>query len=63
MKYSPIVGMKTKMKAAITPGTESGRVTFRNDCQRLAPRSADASRSRRSSESSEAKIGRATNGM
>ena len=54
--------MKTNRNAAITPGSESGSVTRRNVCQRLAPRSVAASSSRRSRLSSETKIGSATNG-
>src|SRR5205823_9731305 len=59
---SPSVGTKTKKKAAITPGMESGSVTLRNERSRLAPRSLAASSKRRSRVSSETKIGSATNG-
>src|SRR5204862_1543690 len=59
---SPTVGMKTKKNPAATPGRLSGRVTRRNACQRLAPRSHAASSRRRSRVSSETKIGSATKG-
>src|SRR5205807_10198750 len=59
---SPSVGMKTKRKAATSPGTDSGSVTRRNACHRLAPRSLAASSKRRSRLSSETKLGKATNG-
>src|SRR5919109_707453 len=60
--YSPIVGMKTNAKAAITPGMDSGSVTVRKVVHRPAPRSVEASSSDRSIVSRDTKIGRATNG-
>ena len=54
--------MKTNRNAATTPGSESGKVTRRKACQRLAPRSVAASNSRRSRLSSVTKMGSATNG-
>jgi hypothetical protein len=54
--------MNTNRNAANTPGAESGSVTRKNACQRLAPRSVAASSSRRSRLSSETKIGSATKG-
>ncbi len=54
--------MNTKKNAAITPGSDSGRVIVQNARNRLAPRSLAASSSRRSRLSSETKIGSATNG-
>ncbi len=44
------------------PGRVSGSVTRRNACHRVAPRSLAASSRRVSSDSSETKIGSATNG-
>jgi hypothetical protein len=54
--------MKTNRNAAMIPGRESGSVTRRKACSRLAPRSLAASSRRRSRLSSETKIGSATNG-
>ncbi len=59
---SPTVGMNTNRNAATIPGRLSGRVTRRNACNRVAPRSLAASSRRVSSDSSETKIGSATNG-
>ena len=60
--YSPIVGMNTKMKPAITPGIDSGNVTVQNIRHRDAPRSDPASSRCSSIPSSVTKIGSATNG-
>ena len=60
---SPVVGMSTKTKPAITPGRLSGSVTRQNVAARLAPRSAAASWSRWSMFSSTTKIGSETNGI
>src|SRR4029079_13995850 len=59
---SPTFGMNTNRNAANTPGTDNGSVTRRNACHRVEPRSAAASSRRRSIDSSDTKIGSATNG-
>ena len=59
---SPVVGISTNTKPAITPGMLSGKVTRRNAVSRDAPRSCAASISERSMVSSTTNIGTATNG-
>ena len=49
IRYSPISRMNTSIEPVATPGSESGSVTCRKVRQGVAPRSADASSSRRSS--------------
>ena len=34
MTYSPVAGMNTSSEPAMMPGSDSGRVTSRNTCQR-----------------------------
>ena len=43
MTNSPIAGTKTSMKPAITPGIESGSVTWKKVAIGRPPRSAEAS--------------------
>src|ERR1700722_15667062 len=57
MTNSPTAGMKTNMEPAITPGSDSGRVTSRKARHGGEPKSADASSKVESSFSSVANRG------
>jgi hypothetical protein len=59
---SPAAGTNVRIAAATIPGSESGKTTVRNACQRLAYRSFAASTCRLSIRSSEAYSGSAAKG-